>query len=378
MQGYISSSSNLVQTQNEIIEFGNIEVGEISVSDQPAQLLFSDNIINGTILPIEVRFEDDNSYNRSNFVNVTVGIVADTDPLGPNPYGYYIFDSEDVDYDLAPVYEWIEIDTNYGGSGQDLNLTDGGDGNNATNSTEIVELPFEFNFYGDTYSEITISTNGWIAFGRSDLLSFRNYPIPGAGGPAPMLAAFWDDMKTSSGGDVFFKAFPEGCQTNCDYVVIEWSDMRTQDNNSDEDFQVILYNGNDTPTGDGEIKIQYKTFNNTSNGYYPEGDRPDHGCYSTIGIENKYSNKGLQYTFNNEYPRGASRLTNGSALFITTQSPFIFYGDLNSDDLLNVLDVVLLLAMILDQADSDFVGDMNQDGILNVLDVVILVSSILG
>lgn len=378
LQGYISSSSNLVQTQNEIIEFGNIEVGEISVSDQPAQLSFSDNIINGTILPIEVRFEDDNSYNRSNFVNVTVGIVADTDPLGPNPYGYYIFDSEDVDYDLAPVYEWIEIDTNYGGSGQDLNLTDGGDGNNATNSTEIVELPFEFNFYGDTYSEITISTNGWIAFGRSDLLSFRNYPIPGAGGPAPMLAAFWDDMKTSSGGDVFFKAFPEGCQTNCDYVVIEWSDMRTQDNNSDEDFQVILYNGNDTPTGDGEIKIQYKTFNNTSNGYYPEGDRPDHGCYSTIGIENKYSNKGLQYTFNNEYPRGASRLTNGSALFITTQSPFIFYGDLNSDDLLNVLDVVLLLAMILDQADSDFVGDMNQDGILNVLDVVILVSSILG
>ena len=45
--------------------------------------------------------------------------------------------------------------------------------------------------------------------------------------------------------------------------------------------------------------------------------------------------------------------------------------------MLNVLDVVLLLAMILDQAESDYVGDMNQDGILNVLDVVILVSSIL-
>ena len=181
-----------------------------------------------------------------------------------------------------------------------------------------------------------------------------------------------------SGGDVFYKAFPDGCQGNdCEYVVIEWSDMRTRDNNSDEDFQAILYNGSDTPTGDGEIKIQYKTFNNTSNGYYPEGDRPDHGCYATIGIENKYSNEGLQYTFNNQYPRGASRLSDETAIFITTQSPFVLYGDLNEDELLNVLDVVLLLAMILDQTESDYVGDMNQDGILNVLDVVILVSSIL-
>jgi hypothetical protein len=153
--------------------------------------------------------------------------------------------------------------------------------------------------------------------------------------------------------------------------------MRTEDNNSDEDFQAILYNGSDTPTGDSEIKIQYKTFNNTSNGYYPEGDRPHHGCYSTIGIENKYSNEALQYTFNNEYPPGASRLTNESAIFITTQSPFIFYGDINGDEMLNVLDVVLLLSMILNQIESDYVGDMNQDGVLNVLDVVILVGSIL-
>ena len=379
-QGFLSSTSNLIEFDNQTIDFGDVAVGDIGVSPESSIISFSSNIVNGTILPIEVKIEDNNSYSRSNFVNLTVGIVEDTDPLGPNPYGYYIYGDEDTGYESAPVYDWIEIDTNYGGSGEDLNLTDGGDGNNATNSTEFVQLPFEFNFYGDTYTEITVSTNGWIALGRTDLLSFRNYPIPGAGGPAPMIAAFWDDMKTSSSGDVFYKAFPDGCENldiECEYVVIEWSDMRTQDNNSDEDFQAILYNGSDTPTGDGEIKIQYKTFNNTSNGYYPEGDRPDHGCYTTIGIENKYSNEGLQYTFNNEYPRGAARLSDQSAIFITTQSPFVLYGDLNEDELLNVLDVVLLLAMILDQAEPDYIGDMNQDGILNVLDVVILVSSIL-
>mgnify|MGYP006154562231 CR=1 FL=1 len=374
----ISSPSNLIQVDNGSINFGDLEIGDIGISEQTSSLSFSNNIINGSVLPIEIEFFDNGYYNRSNFVNVTVGVVQDTDPFGPNPYGYYIYDSEDTGYDLAPVYEWIEIDTNYGGNGEDLNLIDGGDGDNATNSTEFVDLPFDFNFYGDIYNQITVSTNGWIALGRTDLLSFRNYPIPGAGGPAPMIAAFWDDMKTSSGGDVFYKAFPDGCQDNdCEYIVIEWSDMRTEDNNSDEDFQAILYNGSDTPTGDSEIKIQYKTFNNTSNGYYPEGDRPDHGCYSTIGIENKYSNEALQYTFNNEYPPGASRLTNESAIFITTQSPFIFYGDVNGDEMLNVLDIVLLLSMILNQIESDYVGDMNQDGVLNVLDVVILVGSIL-
>ena len=194
-----------------------------------------------------------------------------------------------------------------------------------------------------------------------------------------MIAAFWDDMKTSSSGDVFYKAFPEGCQNdNCEYIVIEWSDMRTEDNNSEEDFQAILYNGSDTPTGDGEIKVQYKEFNNTSNGYYPEGENPQHGCYVTIGIENKFSNEGLQYTFNNQYAPGASVLSDQTAIFITSQSPFVFYGDVNGDEILNVLDVVLLLGMILGDNEPDDIGDMNQDGILNVLDVVLLVGAILN
>ena len=86
----------------------------------------------------------------------------------------------------------------------------------------------------------------------------------------------------------------------------------------------------------------------------------------------------MQYTFNNQYPRGASRLSDETAIFITTQSPFVFYGDVNGDEILNVLDAVLLLSMILGQSELDYIGDMNQDGILNVLDVVILVGLILN
>ncbi len=106
------------------------------------------------------------------------------------------------------------------------------------------------------YDEITVNSNGWIALGHSEMESFRNYSIPGAGGPSPMVAAFWDDLKTSSGGDVFGYADPDD-----EFVIIEWSDMRTYYANSVETFQIILYNNPAQPFGDGEIKIQYNEFN---------------------------------------------------------------------------------------------------------------------
>ena len=44
--------------------------------------------------------------------------------------------------------------------------------------------------------------NGWISFGETNLESFRNYQLPGAGGPSPMVAAFWDDLKTTGNSKV--------------------------------------------------------------------------------------------------------------------------------------------------------------------------------
>jgi hypothetical protein len=54
-----------------------------------------------------------------------------------------------------------------------------------------------------------------------------------------------------------------------------------------------------------------------------------------------------------------------------------FIGDLNSDGLINILDVVSLINIILGEADENSAGDLNDDGVLNVLDVVLLVNLIL-
>ena len=240
--------------------------------------------------------------------------------------------------------------------------------------------PFIFNFYGEPYNQISVSTNGWIALGRTDLLSFRNYPIPGAGGPSPMIAAFWDDMKTAQGGDVFYKIidFGPGEQS----IIIEWSDMRTYDNNSDEDFQAILYPNPNSETGDGNIKIQYKTFNNTSQGNYSGWGGGTHGGYSTIGIENHMSDIGLQYTFNNEYPTAAMTLSDETAILITTRNPVAtLMGDANQDGELNVLDIVLVVNHIVNLESLDpmgvYMSDIDGNGNINILDIIMIINIIL-
>ena len=130
--------------------------------------------------------------------------------------------------------------------------------------------------------------------------------------------------------------------------------------------------------------MQYKEFNNTSTGSYPVGnwDAVVHGAYCSVGLENQSGDIGLEYTFNNQYPTAAKTLSDNSALFITTRMPLAFtLGDINMDDLINVLDVVIVVQHILDEVIIDpsnqFLADINQDSLIDVLDIVGIVSTIL-
>jgi hypothetical protein len=53
-------------------------------------------------------------------------------------------------------------------------------------------------------------------------------------------------------------------------------------------------------------------------------------------------------------------------------------GDLNSDGIANVLDIVLLVNLVLGSNEPGDCSDVNGDGILNVLDIVLLVNIVLG
>ena len=337
-------------------------------------IIFSDDIINGSIVTMELLLTSMDGFSRSEYINLTVGEVRENDPLGPDSYGYYIYDYSDTEYDLAPVYDWIEIAD---GMGEQVSITDNGNGNSSIySSTDYRELPFPFTFYDVEYDRIQINTNGWISFGNFEMNAFRNYPIPGAGGPSPMIAAFWDDLMTGSGGYVYYYEAD-------DYIVVQWDNMRTcgdltggwyASNCSGgprQTFEIILYSTN-------EIKIQYQDFNNSSDGNYPNGGTPSHGCYSTVGIESHLGESGLEYTFNNSYAEAAAELGDGTAIFIVNESySNVLLGDLNEDGIFDVLDIVILVNTVL-SGNYLTTGDMNEDGVLDVLDIVTLVNTVLG
>lgn len=373
----LSSVSGLLDVENDFADWGLIQGGSSVESGTAFTISASEDLVNGTVLPLNLHIESDEGYDRTETLHLQIGVVTVTDPLGPDNYGYYIYDSNDLGYSLAMPYDWIEIDPDHGGDGISLNMNDSGEGNPVSQQSAHVDLPFTFTFYGVDYDEITVSTNGWISFGDSELESFRNYPIPGAGGPSPMLAVFWDDLKTSGGGQVYKYINEEE-----EYVIIEWSEMQTaqQQANQIETFQAILLNSL-TPTGDDEIILQYKEFNNTSVGNY-SSYTPHHGCYSTVGIENHFGDDGLQYTFNDVWPTAAMELGDETALTITTRQPVVLLkGDVNQDGDINVQDIILVVNDIVNiqnlGALERYIADMDDNGIVNILDVIQMIGAIL-
>ncbi len=354
--------------------WGAILSGQMTSSVDHFTVTADEGIIPGTIAHLFLTITGQDGFEIIRPFTLQIGTVTVNDPLGPDEHGYYIYDSGDQIYANAPFYNWIEIDDRYGGSGIHIPILDNGDNGD---DVQQVTLPFQFRMYGQVYGQISVCSNGWIAMGYTEMQSFRNYSIPGPGGPSPMIAAFWDDMTTTSNGRVYKYHDTENHQ-----FIIQWSRMRTYDNNSIETFQVILKDPAFyfTPTGDGEILIQYQTFNNTSTGNYSWGQV--HGAYCTVGIEDVTATKGLQYTFNNQYPTAAMALNDETAILITTRGSDIrMRGDINQDGELDVSDVLILVDYILNQGTSNlnpYLADMNQDEIINILDMIGIVQIIMG
>ena len=103
--------------------------------------------------------------------------------------------------------------------GTDIGLSDTGGG--SQNESKVVNLPFTFQYYGEPYDRVTICSNGWLAMGETYLTTYRNWTIPGSGGPAAMLAVFWDDLYQTSESDVFTKYDAANHRW-----IVEWSRMK--------------------------------------------------------------------------------------------------------------------------------------------------------
>jgi hypothetical protein len=213
-------------------------------------------------------------------------------------YGYFAIESSDTGYFEPPVYDWIEISTNHGGSGTEItpfHITPDG-------KIDTVDLPFDFNYYGETFNTISICSNGYVSLGDTNLIFARNRNIPSGVGASAMIAPFWDKL---TGGHVFYQYIEDD-----DCFVVEWSDMHNDYNYANEVFELILYDpvASGNPDADGIIKFQYDDINNV--------DQADQ--YATVGIESPDQSEGLLISYCNTFPETVHQLADETAIIFST------------------------------------------------------------
>ncbi len=305
----LSANGNEVEIIDSVTFLGDLLPNTTwNNSDDPFLVQINEMIIPGTEIVLTLDFYNTIGLIKTEEIFVSVGEVQQTDPIGPDSYGYYCYDSGDTEYEQSPEYNWYEIDPNYGGFGMALPFSDNGD----EGAISIVDIPFNFRFYGSDYTTLTICSNGWLCPGSTELMSFMNWSIPDPSGPSPIIAPFWDDLITPGGSVCYYYSEDLGC------FIVEWSRLQNQFNGDQETFQVLLMDPEDHPTitGDNQIVFQYHTVNNVDQGNY--GPYSNHGQFATVGIEDPTGMIGLLYTYNNQYPVAAAELGNSTSLLFST------------------------------------------------------------
>jgi hypothetical protein len=327
--GVLTSADTSVIIVTGNAGFGNIAIGATSSnSASPFVIQAKSRVYPGRNVNFNLELTSSNGSVAQRPFSLVIGNVNTYDPLGPDSYGYYMYDNTDGAYFPAPVYNWVEINPINGGPGLRVEFP----GDNTDDNAEVISLPFNLNYYGQSYNYTLISINGFIAFdttrydGQNRWAAFDNSQIPEPGAPYGLIAPFWDDLEYS-GNDGVFKYYDSANHR----FIIEWDSCvhAREPNHNPETFEMIIYdsNFNPTPTGDCEFVFQYSVVNNDDSDDY---NSVQPGLYSSVGMQNMANNDGLQYTFDNFYSPAASVLQPGRAIKITTatgmqQPPDIAY-----------------------------------------------------
>ena len=138
-------------------------------------------------------------------------------------------------------------------------------------------LGFEFEFYGNTYDEFYVSSNGFISFNSSSWDGCcSGQPIPGDDGVNNIIAWAWRDGYPF--GNTYYENFS-------DKTIIQFDGygLCCSESSGSITAEIILYHT-------GKIKLNYKTLT----GSYTDG-------FQSVGIENIDGTDGLQVAINTEY-----------------------------------------------------------------------------
>ncbi len=171
-------------------------------------------------------------------------------------------------------------------------------------------IGFNFTFFGNTYSQFYVNSNGQVLFGAGSTV-FNDAAIPTAALPNNFIAAFWDDLVVDGTGKILYTTIGGAPNRK---LIIQFNNMGFYGSPPYMGtFAVII---NETTN---VIQVQYRLIvDNTST--------QAHGASASIGLENSDGTIGVQYLFHTEgdihsgkaisfTPSGSTYTTNSDALY---------------------------------------------------------------
>ncbi|MDP8208428.1 MAG: carboxypeptidase regulatory-like domain-containing protein [Candidatus Electryonea clarkiae] len=203
---------------------------------------------------------------RSGVIPATTHELDETG--GPDDYGYIYIDSNEDD---GPTYGWIDV------SRTGTEIRDMGD----DDYRGLIDLPFDFPYYDDTYDQIYICSNGYLVLGEVEddwvLGEYENTELPDdeVDFPNNGLYFIWQDLNPEIEGEIYYGEDEDGNWV-CQFTSIYDFEERGQ-----VSVEVILF-------PNGNILFQYDGLTRS----FPR-------TIETIGIENSDGTDGLMVSYEN-------------------------------------------------------------------------------
>ena len=151
-------------------------------------------------------------------------------------------------------------------------------------------IGFTFCFYGNTYTQFYIGSNGWISFSPAQPTTYTSSPIPAAGTPANSILGAWQDWHPGIGGQIRYQV--QGTAP-CRKLVVSWINVPFFSCTSvTGTFHIVLYES----TNVIEVHIQNKQFCAWANGTATQGIQ-NANATQAVAVAGRNSS---QWTANND------------------------------------------------------------------------------
>lgn len=191
---------------------------------------------------------------------------------GPDGFGYRYIDSRAAG---GPLYNFIDIAAPGPSQGVQSTVT------GTLDATQAVDLGFNFRFFDTDYTDCFIVSHGFLRF-ASPSQDFTPDPIPNGSEPNNIIAGFWTDLDTTTGGSgaVYYKTI--GAAPDRKFIV-QYNDVSETFSSNKQTFQIQLFESSN------RIEIHYKSIT-------PRVLDPGVPTkLFTVGVENVSGTAGLQY-----------------------------------------------------------------------------------